>query len=175
MTVQRRPQGFSLCSHYVQLSTSVITAWRGCWHCLINLGYRYRRERHFSVLIGGHLLSLDLGGYPRNPFLTVAGWINEHGPLITIRSGTKKIVIIGRHDAFVDIMEKQGGLLADRPRLIAVGESLNGGVSVILTPSGNTWRRMRRFSTSYASLAYAICLADLQAYKRTNRKIVGTS
>ncbi|KAG2048931.1 hypothetical protein BDR06DRAFT_846579, partial [Suillus hirtellus] len=50
--------------------------------------------------------------------------------------------------AFVDIMEKQGGLLADRPRLVAVGESLNGGVSVILTPSGNTWRRMRRFPKS---------------------------
>ncbi|KAG1795220.1 cytochrome P450, partial [Suillus variegatus] len=86
----------------------------------------------------GHFIS------PRNPFLTVAGWIDEHGPLITIRSGTKRIVIIGRHDTVVDIMEKQGGSLADRPRLVAAGEILNGGLSVILTPSGNMWRRMRR-------------------------------
>ncbi|KAG1807217.1 cytochrome P450 [Suillus variegatus] len=88
----------------------------------------------------GHFIS------PRNPFLTVAGWIDKHGPLITIRSGTKRIVIIGRHDAVVDIMEKQGGSLADRPRLVAAGEILNGGLSVILTPSGNMWRRMRRFN-----------------------------
>ncbi|KAG1769881.1 cytochrome P450 [Suillus placidus] len=81
---------------------------------------------------------------PRNPFLTVAGWIDEHGPLITIRSGTEKIVIIGRHDAVVDIMEKQGGSLADRPRLVAAGEILNGGLSIILTPAGSMWRRMRR-------------------------------
>lgn len=86
----------------------------------------------------GHFIS------PRNPFLTVAEWIDEHGPLITIRSGTKKIVIIGRYDAVVDIMEKQGGSLADRPRLVAAGEILNGGLSVILTPAGSMWRRMRR-------------------------------
>ncbi|KAG2134023.1 cytochrome P450 [Suillus bovinus] len=86
----------------------------------------------------GHLIP------PRNPFLTVAEWIDEHGPLITIRSGTEKIVIIGRYDAVVDIMEKQGGSLADRPRLVAAGEILNGGLSVVLTPSGNMWRRMRR-------------------------------
>ncbi|KAG1902995.1 cytochrome P450 [Suillus fuscotomentosus] len=81
---------------------------------------------------------------PRNPFLTVAEWIDEHGPVITIRSRTEKIVIIGRHDAVVDITEKQGGLLADRPRLVAAGEIYNGGLSVIFIPSGNMWRRMRR-------------------------------
>lgn len=42
-------------------------------------------------------------------------------------------------------MEKQGGSLADRPRLVAAGEILNGGLSVILTPAGSMWRRMRRF------------------------------
>ncbi|KAG1836856.1 cytochrome P450 [Suillus subluteus] len=92
----------------------------------------------FTWRLRGHFIS------PRNPFLTVAGWIDGHGPLITIRSGTERIVIIGRHDAVVDIMEKQGGSLADRPRLVAAGEILNGGLSVILTPAGSMWRRMRR-------------------------------
>lgn len=85
---------------------------------------------------------LPLPPSPRNPFLTVAEWIDEHGPVITIRSRTEKIVIIGRHDAVVDITEKQGGLLADRPRLVAAGEIYNGGLSVIFIPSGNMWRRM---------------------------------
>jgi hypothetical protein len=42
-------------------------------------------------------------------------------------------------------MEKQGGLLADRPHLIAAGEMLNGGLSIPLAPVGERWRRMRRF------------------------------
>ncbi|KAG1804670.1 cytochrome P450 [Suillus subaureus] len=80
----------------------------------------------------------------RNPFLTVAGWIDEYGPLVTIRAGTEKVIVIGRHKAVVDIMEKQGGLLADRPHLIAAGEMLNGGLAIALTPAGERWRRMRR-------------------------------
>ncbi|KAG1750230.1 cytochrome P450 [Suillus lakei] len=81
---------------------------------------------------------------PRNPFLTVGGWIDEHGPLITIRSGTEKIIFIGRHSAAVDIMEKQGGLIADRPRRVAAGEILSGGLSMIFIPVGSMLRRMRR-------------------------------
>jgi hypothetical protein len=64
-------------------------------------------------------------------FLTVAEWIDEYGPVVTIRSGTEKIVFIGRHNvssfipgclikaqvllqAAVDILEKQGASVADR-------------------------------------------------------------
>ncbi|KAG1735508.1 cytochrome P450 [Suillus lakei] len=79
---------------------------------------------------------------PRNPFLTVAGWINEYGALVTIRSGAEKIIVISHHK--ICIMEKQGGLLADRPHLIAAGEMLNGGLAIALTPAGERWRRMRR-------------------------------
>ncbi|OJA13773.1 hypothetical protein AZE42_07460 [Rhizopogon vesiculosus] len=31
-------------------------------------------------------------------------------------------------------MEKQSGSLVDRPRLIAAGEMLSGGLSLVLTP-----------------------------------------
>lgn len=49
----------------------------------------------------------------------------------------------------MEIMEKQGGLLADRPHLIAAGEMLNGGLSIGLVPAGERWRRMRRFVVRY--------------------------
>jgi len=45
----------------------------------------------------------------------------------------------------IDIMEKQSGSLADRPRLIAAGEILGGGLSVAFASSGDRFRRMRRF------------------------------
>lgn len=116
----------------------------------------------FTWRLRGHFIS------PRNPFLTVAGWIDEHGPIITIRSGTEKIVIIGRHDAVVDIMEKQGGSLADRPRLVAAGEILNGGLSVILTPAGSMWRRMRRALHTHLQPKSAEEYQSLQMFHATH-------
>ncbi|OAX32607.1 cytochrome P450 [Rhizopogon vinicolor AM-OR11-026] len=91
----------------------------------------------------GHLLP------PRDSFLTIGGWIDEYGPLITIRSGTQKIVIIGRYKAAVDIMEKQSVTVADRPRMVAAGEMLSGGLSVAFSPAGDRFRRMRRVLHTY--------------------------
>ncbi|KAG1903962.1 cytochrome P450 [Suillus fuscotomentosus] len=80
---------------------------------------------------------------PRNSFLTVAEWINEYGPVITIRAGTEKVVIIGRHKAAVEIMEKQGRVLADRPPMNA-GQMITGGLAIGFTGVGDKFRRMRR-------------------------------
>ncbi|KAG0695264.1 cytochrome P450 [Suillus ampliporus] len=81
---------------------------------------------------------------PRNSFLTIGEWIDEHGPLITIRSGLENIVIIGRYKAVVDIMENQGKSTADRPRMVAAGEIFSGGLNITFAPFGERFRRMRR-------------------------------
>ncbi|KAG2141067.1 cytochrome P450 [Suillus clintonianus] len=80
----------------------------------------------------------------RKSFVTIAGWIDEYGPLITVRSGLKKSVIIGRYKAAMDIMEHQGAALADRPRKIAAGEIFSGGLGLTLTPFGEKFRQKRR-------------------------------
>ncbi|KAG2355861.1 hypothetical protein BDR07DRAFT_1301895 [Suillus spraguei] len=80
---------------------------------------------------------------PSNPSLTIARWIDKYGPLVTIRSGTQTIVIIGRYKAAIDIMENQGRILADRPRLVA-GEILVRGLTVGLSRAGDRLRRKRR-------------------------------
>jgi len=70
------------------------------------------------------------------------------------------MVIIGRHQVgsfrdsspcsyslaqeSVDIMEKEGGLLADRPRAVAAGEIMSRGLRMILSPAGEQFRRLRR-------------------------------
>ena len=54
------------------------------------------------------------------------------------------MVVIGRFDAAVTIMEKGGALTADRPRNIASGEVLSGGLRTLFTPFGEKFRRMRR-------------------------------
>ncbi|KAG1726484.1 cytochrome P450 [Suillus lakei] len=79
-----------------------------------------------------------------NPQLTVGAWIDEYGPLITIRSGTEKIVYIGRHKAAMDIMEKQGASVADRPHSVSASELFSNGQVLAFVHNGETFRRMRR-------------------------------
>jgi len=45
----------------------------------------------------------------------------------------------------MDIMERQGVLLADRPRMVAVEEILTGCQSLAFTHLGDRFRRMRRY------------------------------
>ncbi|KAG0692614.1 cytochrome P450 [Suillus ampliporus] len=81
---------------------------------------------------------------PRTSYLTEARWIDEYGPLITLRSGLENFVVIGRFKAAVDIMENQGKSVADRPRSIAAGELISGGLGIAFEPFGERFRRMRR-------------------------------
>ncbi|KAG2350125.1 cytochrome P450, partial [Suillus weaverae] len=98
---------------------------------------------------------------PRSASLTVARWIDEYGPLVTIRSGIQTIVIIGRHKAAVDIMEKQGGLLADRPHL-AAGEILTRGLTIGLSHAGDKFRRKRRALHTHLQPKSAVAYQPLQ-------------
>lgn len=68
----------------------------------------------------------------------------EYGPVFSLRQGTRVFIIIGRYQAAMDIMEKQGASLADRPRSIAVGEILSGGMRILVEGAGDRLRRLRR-------------------------------
>ncbi|KAG1736243.1 cytochrome P450 [Suillus lakei] len=104
----------------------------------------------------GHLLP------PRKPFLTIARWIDEYGPLITIRVKFERVVIIGRYKAAAEIMENQGKLTADRPRMIAAGELFGGGMNIAFSPFGDRFRRMRRALHSHLQPKAAEAYQPLQ-------------
>ncbi|KAG2099581.1 cytochrome P450 [Suillus discolor] len=73
-----------------------------------------------------------------------AKWTEQYGPVFSLKQGHRIFVIIGRHQAAVDIMEKEGANLADRPRSIAVHETLSDGLGVLFEGSGERLRRLRR-------------------------------
>ncbi|KAG2099579.1 cytochrome P450 [Suillus discolor] len=73
-----------------------------------------------------------------------ARWTEQYGPVFSLKQGHRIFVIIGRHQAAVDIMEKEGANLADRPRSIAVHETLSGGLGMLLQGSGERLHRLRR-------------------------------
>nr|GAT43916.1 cytochrome P450 [Mycena chlorophos] len=71
-------------------------------------------------------------------------WVQEFGPVISFQRGTQRTVVIGRYQAAVDIMEKEGVHLADRPVSIAGGETLSGGMRTLLIPNGERLRKLRK-------------------------------
>jgi cytochrome P450 len=73
-----------------------------------------------------------------------AKWTEQYGPVCSLKQGHRIFVIIGRHQAAVDIMEKEGAHLADRPRSIAVQETLSDGMRIVVQGSGERFRRLRR-------------------------------
>lgn len=73
-----------------------------------------------------------------------AKWTEQYGPVFTLKQGPRIFVIIGRHQAAVDIMEKEGASLADRPRSIAAHETLSDGLRILLEGSGERLRQLRR-------------------------------
>ncbi|KAG1801962.1 cytochrome P450, partial [Suillus variegatus] len=72
-----------------------------------------------------------------------ARWTEQYGPVFSLKQGHRISVITGRHQAAVDIMEKEGANLADRPRSIAAHETLTDGLGLLLEGSGERFRRLR--------------------------------
>ncbi|KAG1727107.1 cytochrome P450 [Suillus lakei] len=107
----------------------------------------------------------------RKSFITVARWIDEYGPCVTIRQGTEKIVIVGRQKAVVDIMEKQGAASADRPPMVSAGEMLSGGQSIAFTHAGDRLRLMRRALHSHLQPRAAEAYEPLQFSQAKNAVI----
>ncbi|KAG1820042.1 cytochrome P450 [Suillus variegatus] len=73
-----------------------------------------------------------------------ARWTEQYGPVFSLKQGPRIFVVIGRHQAAVDIMEKEGANVSDRPRSVAVHETLSEGFRVILEGDTERWRRMRK-------------------------------
>ncbi|KAG8220189.1 cytochrome P450 [Butyriboletus roseoflavus] len=91
-----------------------------------------------------------------------AAWVNQYGPVISLRIGPKVMIIIGRHQESVDIMEKEGGLLADRPRAVAAGEIMSRGLRMILAPAGEQFRRLRRAAHTHLQAKAAESYGPIQ-------------
>ncbi|KAJ7710528.1 cytochrome P450, partial [Mycena rosella] len=76
-------------------------------------------------------------------------WTQEFGSVFSLRQGTKVIVVIGRVDAALDILEKHSAHLSDRPSSISAGETLSGGMRILFVPNGPRFRKMRRALHAY--------------------------
>ncbi|KAF9230712.1 cytochrome P450 [Melanogaster broomeanus] len=83
--------------------------------------------------------------FPRSKMVhTLADWVARYGPVISLREGSRVIIVIGRLDAATEIMEKGGGALVDRPRSVASGEMMSNNMRIVRAGSGERFRRLRK-------------------------------
>ncbi len=92
---------------------------------------------------------LSIGvGYLLTPLISAyrhfEKWTQEYGPVFSLKQGLTTTIVVGRWQAAVDILEREGAATADRPRSIAAGETLSGGMRVLFTPAGERFKKMRR-------------------------------
>ncbi|KAG1855932.1 cytochrome P450 [Suillus subluteus] len=79
-----------------------------------------------------------------NVIHTITQWIQEYGPVVSVRQGNQVSVIIGSVETANDIMEKQGSALVDRPRAIAADELFSQNTRLVLIRAGSRFRRFRK-------------------------------
>lgn len=106
---------------------------------------------------------------------TLESLVEEYGPVFTLRSGSKVAVIIGRRQAAVDIMEKEGAALTDRPRWSAASEMVSGGMRLLLLQSGERLRKFRKVLHTHLQAKTAKDYEPLQMYYASSlvRNIAG--
>ncbi|THH18294.1 hypothetical protein EW146_g2667 [Bondarzewia mesenterica] len=80
----------------------------------------------------------------KRTFLKYAEWTDKYGPVYTLRHGRRTIIVIGRNDAALEIMEKEGAHTADRPRAVAGGEMISGNMRLLLIGVGDRFRKLRK-------------------------------
>ncbi|KIJ11532.1 hypothetical protein PAXINDRAFT_84362 [Paxillus involutus ATCC 200175] len=93
---------------------------------------------------------------------TLTDWVADYGPVMSLRQGSQVIIIIGCVDAATEIMEKEGGVLVDRPRSIAYGEIVSGGMRMLMIGSGERFRRLRKAIHTYLQPKAAETYQEIQ-------------
>ncbi|CAL1703574.1 unnamed protein product [Somion occarium] len=88
---------------------------------------------------GGNRLSIGPYAYRR-----FHEWSKEYGPVFSLKHGSKLIVVIASYQAAIDIMQKHGSELADRPRSVAAGEIFSGDMRTLLVGAGERLKKLRR-------------------------------
>ncbi|KAG2128231.1 cytochrome P450 [Suillus clintonianus] len=91
--------------------------------------------------------------------------VRKYGPVVSFRQGSQVIIVIGSMEAATHIMEKEGGSLVDRPRTIAGGDMLSNGMRLVLSHSGDRFRRLRKAVHTHLQPKVTETYQDMQREK----------
>ncbi|KAJ7493621.1 cytochrome P450 [Mycena latifolia] len=109
--------------------------------------FRYfRAERRAKLPPGppGVFLFGNLFQLSSRVWLDFSSWKTLYGPVVYLDIAGQPIVVLNTPKAAADLLDRRAGIYSDRPKNIVASELMAGGLLVVLSRYGDTWRRMRR-------------------------------
>jgi cytochrome P450 len=78
------------------------------------------------------------------PWIQFQQWSKIYGPIFTIWIGRKPTIVISDPIIAAELMEKRSTKYSSRPRMVAMGEILWDGASILVQPYGKEWSVRRK-------------------------------
>ncbi|KAJ9150668.1 Fumitremorgin C synthase [Pleurostoma richardsiae] len=80
----------------------------------------------------------------KQPWIQFEKWSKVYGPIFTIWIGRRPTVVISDPVIASELMEARSSKYSSRPRMVAMGEILWDGASVLVQPYGKGWSTRRK-------------------------------
>ncbi|KAG7442943.1 cytochrome P450 [Guyanagaster necrorhizus] len=103
-----------------------------------------------------------------SPWLRYEEMTQKYGPVFSLRRGLTDIIIIGRYEPALEIMEKENAILQDRPRSIAVQETMCKNMRLLMMGAGERFKKFRRVIQSQLSTRVIQTYQPLQMKNAVN-------
>ncbi|POV99077.1 hypothetical protein PSTT_13999, partial [Puccinia striiformis] len=94
----------------------------------------------------------------------------KYGPVSSVRLGNKLLVIVGRVEPALALLEGRSSIYCDRPQLEMAGNIMSGGLRTLCLPYGERWKRFRRVLHSQLDTKAAISYQPIQ--ERASRQLI---
>lgn len=82
-------------------------------------------------------------------------WHQKYGPIFSLKTGTKVVIVLGNHQVAHDLLEKRSRIYSSRPAFTFARECLTKNLMVGILPYGPKWREGRRVQASLLTVTAA--------------------
>ncbi|OAV99179.1 hypothetical protein PTTG_01983 [Puccinia triticina 1-1 BBBD Race 1] len=132
---------------------------------------RRTRRRHLPLPPGPK--SFPFVGYSFGPYhwRQMEKITKEYGPVSSVKlSNNKLLVIVGRVEPALALLEGRSSVYCDRPQLEMAGNIMSGGLRTLCLPYGDRWKRYRRVLHSQLDNKAATSYQPIQ--ERASRQLI---
>jgi len=82
--------------------------------------------------------------------------------MFTLKMGRNTMIVLGRAQPAIDLLDKRSNIYSSRARLIMTSELVSRGLRMTFMPYGDLWRRERRLLHQLTSPASAASYEEIQ-------------
>ncbi|KJK68048.1 Cytochrome P450 [Aspergillus parasiticus SU-1] len=81
---------------------------------------------------------------------TIKQWHDQYGPIICVRFGSLKMILLGNYEVTHDLLEKRGSKYSSRPKFLA--DRVSNGLLPTFLPFKEKWKTHHRLHTSLLTI-----------------------